>query len=157
MTTRDTRARARRNRGGAYCDTESNRYIGALMLSRAPRRSIIATLRGSSRLAALMLALFLTSIVSTVACADHDLADAGIGQHQAHMPSLADTDPPTTGGGVSSGHSAGHCCHSGGHHAPAMSSLVALAPVVATDDLASITDPAYLSALGQRELRPPIL
>ena len=115
------------------------------------------TLRGSTRLAALMLVLFLTSTVSAVVCADHDLADAGIGQHQSHMPAPTDTDPPATGGGASLGHSAGHCCHTGGHHAPALTTLVTYSTVPSTDGMVIVAGLAYSSALNRRELRPPIL
>jgi hypothetical protein len=126
------------------------------MQSPAPHRSLIALLRGSTRVAGLVLAMFLVGLVSTVACADHDLADAGIGQHQSHMPAPVDSDTGL-GGGPSSGHAAGHCCHSGGHHAPALASLVTFLPDVSTVGLALATEPARPSVLDQRELRPPIL
>ena len=140
-----------------YCDTESNRYIGALMSGQVTRWSFIATLRGSSRLAALVLALFVANFFSTVACASHDLADAGIGQYQSHMPAPADSDSPLTGGGTPVGHGAGHCAHSGGHYPTDVSSLAVFAPVATTVGMAPTNEPGYQSALDQRALRPPIL
>ena len=118
-----------------------------------PHRPFLALLRGSSRLAALVLVLFLTSMVTNVACADHDLADAGIGQHQAHMPA---PDGSGSGDSGSSGHAVGHCCHSGGTHAPAMVTSVTLLPIDRHDAVDVANDPARPSALDTRELRPPI-
>lgn len=113
-------------------------------------------LRGSTRLAGWVLAVFLAGFISNVACADHDLADVGIGQHQSHMPAPADSGA-SPGGSTSAGHAAGHCCHSGGHHSPVMASLVTNLPAVSTLGLTPSSEPARASALEQRELRPPIL
>ena len=112
----------------------------------APHRSLIALLRGSTRLAGLVLALFLTTMVSAVACADHDLADAGIGQYKDHMPA---PDGSGSSGSRSMAHSNGHCCHTGGCHAPAIPSLVDVLPVDTSACLASIDEPTRPSAASQ--------
>lgn len=122
------------------------------MLSTGPHRSLIASLRDSTRAVALVLALFLAGITANVACADHDLADAGIGQHQSHM-SAPDSSPP----GSSSAHVGGHCCHAGGLHAPALLTTVAFLPFDSSIDLTTYDDPVHPSAMDHRELRPPIL
>ena len=120
----------------------------------SPHRSFIALLRGSSRLAALVLVLFLTGVAINVACADHDLADAGVGQHQDHMSA---PDGTNSGGAGVGGYADGHCGHSGGTHAPAIPSVAVFSPVGAADVLVLAETPARPSALSQRELRPPIL
>jgi hypothetical protein len=119
----------------------------------APHRSLIALLRGSTRLAALVLTLFLAGMVTDVACADHDLADAGIGEHRGDMPAPDDSNG---GGGGSSAHPDGHCCHSGGCHAPAIPSIVDTRPIEATTVEDCAIESNRRSALVQRDLRPPI-
>lgn len=113
---------------------------------------MIALLRDSTRAAALVLVLFVAGIAFNIACADHDLADAGIGQHQTHMPA---SDGSPAGG--SKAHVGGHCCHAGGVHVPALLTTVAYLPVDSSTALSRYDDPARPSALDQRELRPPIL
>lgn len=128
--------------------------LAAPMTRPSPHRSLIALLRGSTRVAGWVLAVFLTTVGASVACADHDLADAGIGQHQSHMPA---PDESGSSGSGSSADSNGHCCQSGGCHTPAITSLVAVLPVEAQVCMASAEDHAWPSAGSQRELRPPIL
>jgi hypothetical protein len=117
----------------------------------ALHRSLISLLRGSTRVAALVLALFLANIAGNVACADHDLADAGIGQHQSHMPAPDGTPSTST-----PADSTGHCSHTGGVHAPTVLSTAAAIPLDPSAALNFSDEPFRASALGQRELRPPI-
>jgi hypothetical protein len=100
-----------------------------------------------------VLALFLTTVVASVACADHDLADAGIGQHQSHMPAPDDSG---SGGPGSAAHAFGHCCHSGGTHAPALATIVDVLPISSLACISVADEPTRPSAMAPRELRPPI-
>ncbi len=118
-----------------------------------PHRFMIASLRDSTRVAALVLVLFLAGIAFNVACADHDLADAGIGQHQSHIP--APDGSPSSGG--SPAHVGGHCCHASGVHVPALLTSAAVLPFDSSTDLNFYDEPVRPSALDQRVLRPPIL
>ena len=122
------------------------------MLATGPHRSLIALLRDSTRAVALVLALFLAGVTANVACADHDLADAGIGQHQSDMPAPDSSTP-----GSPAAHVGGHCCHAGGLHAPALLTTVALPPFDSATDLTTYNEPVHPSAMDHRELRPPIL
>jgi len=121
----------------------------------AKQNPLIAMLRGSRRLAAVVLTLFLASVATSAVCAAHDLADAGIGAPTAQacaddVPSPASGDNPSQAG-------AEHCCHSGGHH-----SVAVLADFIfhMPDPQSSVnpTDTTFgPSTAPQRELRPPIL
>jgi hypothetical protein len=122
------------------------------MPATGPNRSLITLLRDSTRAVALVLALFVAGFTANVACADHDLADVGIGQHQSHMPAL-DSSPP----GSSATHLGGHCCHAGGLHAPALLTTAAFLPFDSSIDLTTYHEPVHPSAMDHRELRPPIL
>lgn len=122
------------------------------MRPATPHRPLIALLRDSTRVVALVLALFLGGIAANVACADHDLADMGIGEHQSHMPA-----PDGSPAGNSAAHVGGHCCHAGGLHAPALPTTVALQTIDSSGVLNSYHESVRPSALDQRELRPPIL
>lgn len=123
------------------------------MPALAPSRPLITLLRGSSRLAALVLALFLAALCARVACADHDLADAGIGQHQSHVPSPDGTD---AGGAGTVAHAYGHCCHAGVNHVPALATVVSVLPIASSQGITLADVPTPPSAVVQRELRPPI-
>lgn len=127
------------------------------MSGSVPHRSLITRLRGSSSLAAVVLALFLSSVLSTAICAAHDLADAGIGAQDAHFSAAGDsgTGPEPDGAGTADG--AGHCCHSGGHHSPAVLVTTRVFSLDSRPGVALATHLAWPSALEQRELRPPIL
>jgi hypothetical protein len=118
-----------------------------------PQPPMSARPRAPPRAAALVLVLFLAGIAFNVACADHDLADAGIGQHQSHMP--APDGAPSSGD--SPAHVGGHCCHASGVHVPALLASAAVLPFDSSTALSFYDEPARPSALDQRELRPPIL
>ena len=154
------------------------------MPATGPNRSLITLLRDSTRAVALVLALFVAGFTANVACADHDLADVGIGQHQSHMPA-PDSSPP----GSSATHLGGHCCHAGGLHAPALLTTAAFLPFDPEPQnalrqalesllpdpamlggcrlhrakykpgryLTTYHEPVHPSAMDHRELRPPIL
>ncbi len=120
----------------------------------AHSRPLLALLRGSARLAGLVLALFLSTTVMSVACAEHDLADAGVGvcEVDASTP-----DSPAPDGSDWTTHASGHCCHMGGCHVPALASLIAMVTVDAGVSLARSEQRSRPSASVRTELRPPIL
>lgn len=128
------------------------------MSASVPRRSLITRLRGSSSLAAVVLALFLSSVLSTAICAAHDLADAGIGaQDGQHLSASGDSGTGPDSGGSNTADGAGHCCHSGGHHSPALLVTTSDFSLDSQIGVAPANHMPWPSALDQRELRPPIL
>ncbi len=120
----------------------------------AHSRPLLALLRGSARLAGLVLALFLSTTVMSVACAEHDLADAGVGVCEVDA-STPDSSAP--GGSDWTTHAGGHCCHMGGCHVAALASLIATVTVDAGASLVRSEQPSRSSASVRTELRPPIL
>lgn len=120
----------------------------------ARQDSLIGLLRGSTRLATLVLALFLAGTVGTVACAAHDLADAGIGSDTE--PTAASHEAGSNEGSPSAGHPSGDCCHIGGHHPPAV--LAVVDPVALATRSAAFHGPdvPHTTSPQQRDLRPPI-
>ncbi len=116
---------------------------------------LIAVLRGSRRLAAVVLTLFLASMASMAVCAAHDLADAGIGAPTVQacaddVPGPASGDNPSQGGGE-------HCCHSGGHHSVAVLADFTFHTPEPLSGVISTDTAVGLSTAPLRELRPPIL
>ena len=121
------------------------------------QRPVIGLLRESTRLAALVLAFFLASTALTVACAAHDLADAGIGTAFEFAGQATDSDSVPGNDAPSSGHSVGDCCHSGCQHAPAVLPIPAIVATTASSHFFVPTDNPPPTATVERTLRPPIL
>lgn len=106
----------------------------------------------------MVLALFLSSVLSTAICAAHDLADAGIGaQDGQHLSASGDSGTGPDSGGSNTADGAGHCCHSGGHHSPALLVTTSDFSLDSQIGVAPANHMPWPSALDQRELRPPIL
>ena len=105
----------------------------------------------------MVLVLFLSSVLATAICAAHDLADAGIGAQGGHVSTSGDSGTAPDSGGTNTTDGAGHCCHSGGHHSPALLVTTSEFSLDSQIGVAPANDMPWPSALDQRELRPPIL
>jgi len=123
----------------------------------ARQRPLIGLLRESTRLAAWVLAFFLASTALTVACAAHDLADAGIGSEVEITAAGTDSGEVPGNDAPSSGHAVSDCCHSGCHHAPAVLPVPTLAASAESSHVFLPADSPRPTAPVQRTLRPPIL
>lgn len=127
------------------------------MTRPARQRPLIGLLRESTRLAAWILAFFLSSTVLSVACAAHDLADAGIGAEIGFTGTATDSGSVPGNDAPFSGHTVGDCCHGGCHHAPAVLPIPALATVTESSQVFLPADSPRPTATVERTLRPPIL
>jgi hypothetical protein len=123
----------------------------------ARQRPLIGLLRESTRLAAWVLAFFLASTALTIACAAHDLADAGIGSDVGFTAAANDPGNLPGSDAPSSGHAVGDCCHSGCHHAPAVLTILATVASAEPSHVFLPADNPCPAAPVQRTLRPPIL
>ncbi len=122
------------------------------------QRPMIGLLRESTRLAAWALAFFLASTALSVACAAHDLADAGISSEIGFTTGQATDSGNVPGNDApSAGHAVGDCCHGGCHHAPALLPIPAMAAATASSPVFLPTDSPPPTATVERTLRPPIL
>lgn len=137
------------------------RYIARSMRRPAESRPLISRLRDARRVAAFMLVALLGGTVSSVACASHDLADAGIlGPAQLSTTDVADhahTGAPGPSGGAGTSAQVDHCCHGAGHHWAAV--LVAHEFHFSSAGYATDWPPSKARATRviHPELRPPIL
>lgn len=124
---------------------------------RAPGHcTLIGRFREATRLAAFVLASFLASTALTVACAAHDLADAGI----VGGIGAADTAPDAgdvPGNDAPATHAGDDCSHGGCFHAPALLPLVAPVAMIGPGSVFHVTDTPRPVSTHRRELRPPIL
>lgn len=123
----------------------------------ARQRPLIGLLRESTRLAAWILAFFLSSTVLTVACAAHDLADAGIGTEIGLSGAATDSGDVPGNDAPSSGHAVSDCCHGGCHHAPAVLPIPGMIACAQSSHVFLPEDSPRPTAPVQRTLRPPIL
>ena len=123
----------------------------------ARQRPLIGWLRASTRLAAWVLAFFLASTALSVACAAHDLADAGIGSASGFAAQATDSGTVPGNDAPLPGHTVGDCCHGGCHHAPAVLPIPALATLTESSQVFLPADSPRPTATVERTLRPPIL
>lgn len=121
------------------------------------QRPLIGWLRESTRLAAWVLAFFLASTALSVACAAHDLADAGIGAASGFAGQATDSGSVPGNDAPFSGHAVGDCCHGSCHHAPAVLPIPALAAVTESSQHFMPAESPLPATPIQLTLRPPIL
>lgn len=128
------------------------------MSAASTGRSLIARLRGARRVAALVLVWLVGGVAASVACASHDLADAGFtaAGHVAVADHASPDSHPGTDGG-DSGPTDLHCCHAAGHHVVAV--LTSHGFDVAADRIRieRPTSAVLVTRFVHPELRPPIL
>lgn len=150
----------RHHKGGSVLMKFHNIAISvypAPMMSLA-HRTILARLRNSARLAALVLLIFALKIGTVAACAGHDFADMGLGTGNDHalVMSASDLDGSGDAKTALSSH-LGSCGHCGSHHAPALapefSTFLVFAPPCLSASLSALPPCTQLSS----ELRPPIV
>lgn len=119
--------------------------------------AMLARLRASTRLAALVLLIFAMKIGAAAACVKHDFADLGFGTDSSHA--VAVKVSPLDGGNEDSmkfkfGHAV--CSHCGCHHAAAMVPVTQVVVVLVPQALPMRTSGLPPSTLQPLELRPPI-
>ena len=118
---------------------------------------LLARLRASARLAALVLLVFALKIGTVAACAEHDFADIWLGGGGDHalVVSASDIDGSDDAPTTFPSH-AGACSHCSFHHAsalpPASSTFVVISESGLNATLLGLSPSASLSF----ELRPPI-
>ena len=124
----------------------------------AKRRSLISRLRDARRVAALVLVWLIGGLAASVACASHDLADAGF-TATAHA-NVADNASPGGQPGPDGGDSGGtglHCCHAAGHHVVAVLTSHGIDVATGRDRIDRPTSALLATRFVHPELRPPIL
>ena len=127
---------------------------GARMIPAVPR-PLLARLRSSARLAVLMLLVFALKIGTVAACAQHDLADMGLGTGGDHALVVSDTDGSGDSSQTFSNH-VGACSHCSTHQAADVTPTSTTFVVIARRGLEVTSSGLPPSASVSLELRPPI-
>lgn len=120
----------------------------------ASRPTLLARLRGSARLAVLVLLVFALKIGAAAACVKHDLAEGGLGSAMSAHVALADADH--AGDEPASANDAGGCAHAASHHVASLPAEVR-ASICPRAQRLGVLDPILPANAPVRfELRPPI-
>ncbi|MBN4937372.1 hypothetical protein JY409_04870 [Stenotrophomonas maltophilia] len=123
-------------------------------MNSAASRALLARLRASTRLAVLVLLLFVMKIGAAAACIQHDFADLGMGA-KASLEAVAKV-PADDGAGALKKGSSGACSHCSCHHAAVMAPETSISVPLPPQGVAVLLAGVPPSVPSRLELRPPI-